>query len=85
MIEQGWLEETRAILRFLAERGIAPAAAPSLPAMSALGYRQMCAVLAGSLSLDEAIAQIKHDTRRFIRMQDTWFRKAGKIDGDSDS
>lgn len=75
MIEQGWLEETRGILAFLSARGISPEAAPSLPAMSALGYRQMCAVLAGRMTMKEAIAEIKHDTRRFIRMQDTWFRK----------
>ncbi|MFZ1793139.1 MAG: tRNA (adenosine(37)-N6)-dimethylallyltransferase MiaA [Anaerolineae bacterium] len=75
MIEQGWLEETRRILAFLSERGILADAAPSLPAMSALGYRQMCAVLAGRMTMDETIAEIKHDTRRFIRMQDTWFRQ----------
>ncbi len=72
MVEQGWLDEVRALLAGLDGRGIA---AEALPSMSALGYRQMIDVARGRLTLDEAVAAIKHDTRRFIRAQDTWFRK----------
>ncbi len=74
MIEQGWLEETRALLDYLGSQGIDPDAALRLPAMSALGYRQMIAVVRGQMTLEEAIAAIQRDTRRFIRAQDTWFR-----------
>jgi tRNA dimethylallyltransferase len=75
MIEQGWLEEVRALLDDLAARAIDAATALRLPSMSALGYREMIAVVRGQISLDEAIAQVKRETRRFIRAQDTWFRK----------
>jgi len=44
-----------------------------LPAMSGLGYRQIGQHLRGEISLDEAIALIKRQTRRFVRQQYTWF------------
>lgn len=75
MIESGWLDEARALLVELAARGIDADAALRLPAMSALGYREMCGVALGRLTLDEAIVLIKRETRRFIRAQDTWWRK----------
>lgn len=74
MIEQGWLEETRALLDDLSSRGIDAEAALRLPAVSALGYRQMIAVARNQMTLEDAIAAIRRDTRRFIRAQDTWFR-----------
>jgi tRNA dimethylallyltransferase len=75
MIEQGWVDEVRALLDDLAAHGIDSEAAMRLPAMSSLGYREICEVVAGKTTLDEAISRIKHETRRFIRAQDTWFRK----------
>ena len=79
MIEQGWVDEVRALLDELAARGIDADAAMRLPSMSSLGYREIAAVVRGQISLDEAITQIKHETRRFIRAQDTWFRKINRF------
>jgi tRNA dimethylallyltransferase len=45
-----------------------------LPAMSALGYRQIGAYLRGEATLDEAVALIKRDTRQFVRRQANWFK-----------
>ena len=45
-----------------------------LPAMSALGYRQIGEYLRGECSLDEAVAQIKRATRQFVRRQANWFK-----------
>ncbi len=45
-----------------------------LPSMSGLGYRQFRPYFAGEISLAEATASIKKDTRRFIRQQYAWFR-----------
>ena len=75
MIEQGWLSETQALLSFFAQHGFDADAALRLPSMSALGYREMAMVALGRMTLDQAIEAIKRATRRFIRMQDTWFRK----------
>ncbi len=45
-----------------------------LPALSAIGYRQIGAYLRGELSLAEAVTQIKRDTRVFVRRQANWFK-----------
>ncbi len=45
-----------------------------LPSMSGLGYRQLGRHLRGEISLDEAVALTKKETRRFIRQQYNWFR-----------
>ncbi|MCB0252196.1 MAG: tRNA (adenosine(37)-N6)-dimethylallyltransferase MiaA [Anaerolineae bacterium] len=47
---------------------------PELPALTGLGYRQMIQYLHGELSLEEAVEEIKRQTRRFVRQQYTWFR-----------
>ncbi len=46
----------------------------ALPAMSAIGYKQMGMYLRQELSLLEAIQQIKHHTRTFVRRQANWFK-----------
>lgn len=46
----------------------------ALPSMSGLGYKQIGGTLRGEMSLQEAIAAIKRDTRRFVRRQSNWFR-----------
>jgi len=45
-----------------------------LPSMSGLGYREIGAYLRGEVSLDEAVANIKRNTRDFVRRQYAWFR-----------
>ncbi len=45
-----------------------------LPAMSGLGYRQIGQYLRGEVSLTDAVALIKKETRRFVRQQYNWFR-----------
>lgn len=80
MLDEGWLAECEALLTYLEARGYSYEAALRLPALSALGYRELCAVVRGSKNLDEAMTEIKHATRRFIRMQDTWFRKLSPQD-----
>ena len=67
MIEGGWLEEVRALLR----RGYGP----GLPALSSLGYRELVEHLEGAVSLPEAVERIKGRTRRFARGQHAWFRR----------
>jgi len=71
MMEMGLLEETRR----LAEAGCEW----NQPAMMGLGYRQIGQHLRGEISLDEAVALIKKETRRFVRQQYNWFR----LDDDS--
>ncbi len=65
MVAAGWIDE----VRDLVARGYDL----DLPAMSALGYREIGAYLRGELSLEDAAALIKRHTRRFIRHQYAWF------------
>lgn len=44
-------------------------------ASEALGYSQVLAHLAGRISLDEAVEQIKIGSRRFAKQQRTWLRR----------
>ncbi|MBI3241930.1 MAG: tRNA (adenosine(37)-N6)-dimethylallyltransferase MiaA [Chloroflexi bacterium] len=66
MMVKGLVAETQA----LADKGYAW----SLPAMSALGYKQIGMCLRGECDLAEATRLIKHETRRFVRQQANWFR-----------
>jgi tRNA dimethylallyltransferase len=51
---------------------------PNLPTMSAIGYGEIIQYLQGEISLDEAVALIKRNTRIFVRRQANWF----KVDDD---
>jgi tRNA dimethylallyltransferase len=66
MFGAGAIEEVRA----LAARGLDPA----LPAMKAVGVRELIAHLGGRLSEDEALVRAQQETRRFAKRQLTWFR-----------
>ncbi len=65
-LEGGLVEEVRALLR----RGYPPA----LPAMRGLGYTELLAYLDGAVTLDEAVARFRRNTRRYAKRQWTWFR-----------
>jgi tRNA dimethylallyltransferase len=67
MLDAGLIAEVEELL----ERGYAP----DLPAMSAIGYRQITDHLRGSISLDEAKSQIRKATRQFVRRQSNWFKQ----------
>ncbi|HEX4964382.1 MAG TPA: tRNA (adenosine(37)-N6)-dimethylallyltransferase MiaA [Thermoanaerobaculia bacterium] len=71
MLEAGWVEEVKALLR----RGLVP----TLPAFQAIGYRQLVRHLEGAQSLDLAVADIVRETRRFAKRQETWFRKEPEV------
>ncbi|MBL4667261.1 MAG: tRNA (adenosine(37)-N6)-dimethylallyltransferase MiaA [Sneathiella sp.] len=67
MIEDaGAIEEVRLLL----EHGFDPA----LPVMKALGVPEIAALLAETLTKDEALARIKMLTRRYAKRQMTWVR-----------
>jgi tRNA dimethylallyltransferase len=65
MLAAGFLDEVRE----LAARGYGS----NLKAMGSLGYRHLLAHLAGEMSLELAIEELKRDTRRFAKRQLSWF------------
>jgi tRNA dimethylallyltransferase len=66
MITEGAIDEVEALL--------AHGLSEDLPAMKAIGVRQLSDHLAGKLPLDAALAGIRSETRRYAKRQLTWFR-----------
>lgn len=67
MIQKGLEKEVQDLLR----RGYSS----ELPSMKGIGYRQMITYLQEELSLEEAVEQIKRDSRRYAKRQITWFKR----------
>ena len=68
MLAAGFVEEVRALL----ERGDLGA---ELPAMRAVGYRQVRAYLDGQIAYDEMLNQAIVATRQYAKRQLTWLRR----------
>jgi len=66
MIEQGLVDEVRALR--------AEAQPLSQQARCAIGYAEILAHLEGRLNLEDAIEEIKKNTRRLAKRQRTWFK-----------
>ncbi len=67
MLADGWIDEVRGLLG----AGVDPAS----HSMKAIGYRHLCAVIGGEMTLDEARVAIARDTRRYAKRQITYFRR----------
>ncbi|HAY22080.1 MAG TPA: tRNA (adenosine(37)-N6)-dimethylallyltransferase MiaA [Desulfobacterales bacterium] len=52
---------------------------PRLKSLQSLGYRHIGGFLQGFLSWEEAVAQLKRDTRRYAKRQLTWLRSEPDI------
>ncbi|MDY0210905.1 MAG: tRNA (adenosine(37)-N6)-dimethylallyltransferase MiaA [Acholeplasma sp.] len=61
MLDDGFLQEVKT----LKKRGITP---------NILGYRELNQYIDGQITLDEAIALIKQNTRHLAKRQETWFK-----------
>ena len=66
MFAKGFLEEVKRLL----DNGYSP----SLPTLSAIGYRECIRVLQGELSEEQAKAEMRRLTRVFVRRQANWFK-----------
>ncbi|HEX2115325.1 MAG TPA: tRNA dimethylallyltransferase, partial [Alphaproteobacteria bacterium] len=66
MIAAGALDEVRALLQ--------QNLPPELPAMKALGVRELARYISGELDFDAAMALFQRATRQYAKRQYTWFR-----------
>lgn len=66
-LRRGLVDEVRGILA----RGYDP----SLPALQALGYKEVIAHLRGEVPFEEMVRVLKRNTRRYAKRQWTWFRR----------
>jgi len=64
MVEDGLIEEARKVYPL-----------KHLNALNTVGYKELFAHFDGKITRDEAIQQIKNNTRKYARKQLTWFRK----------
>ena len=71
MIAAGWINEVQRLL----DTGHAP----DLRRLRAIGYLELAAHLRGELPLEDAVAEIKKNTRRYAKRQLSWFRQDARI------
>jgi tRNA dimethylallyltransferase len=66
MVEHGALDEVRALMARNLDA--------DLPAMKAVGVRELAAHLRGEATLEAALAAAQQETRRYAKRQTTWMR-----------
>jgi tRNA dimethylallyltransferase len=66
MVDEGAIDEVRSVMALDLD--------PMLPAMKAVGVRELGRMLAGETTLTEAIAAAQQETRRYAKRQITWLR-----------
>lgn len=71
MFEQGLEDEARAILNMGIEN--------TSTAMQSIGYKELFSYFDGQRSFDEAVEEIKRNTRRYAKRQLTWFKRNENI------
>jgi len=72
MLSSGLVDEVKNLLN----QGVSVEAT----SMQGLGYKQIAEFCLGRLSYDEAVRQLKRDTRRFAKRQLTWFKRDKRIE-----
>jgi tRNA dimethylallyltransferase len=71
MLDAGFLKE----VKFLLKKGYSYRLKP----LQSLGYRHIISFLKGKASFDEAVSQLRRDTRHYAKRQLTWFRADPEI------
>lgn len=69
MMASGLLDEVKALYPY-----------KQLNALNTVGYKELFDFLDGKLSLEEAVAMIKQNTRRYAKRQLTWFNNQGNFE-----
>jgi tRNA dimethylallyltransferase len=67
MFANGFVDEVKGLL----EKGYSP----TLPSMSAIGYRECVSVAKGLLTEEQAKVEMRRVTRMFVRRQANWFKE----------
>lgn len=69
MIQNGLLQEAEKNLNYIADNG----------AFQAIGHKELYGFFKGECSLTEAVENLKRQTRRYAKRQNTWFKKDQRI------
>jgi tRNA dimethylallyltransferase len=70
MFSNGFMDEVKSLL--------AKGYPPTLPTMSAIGYRECVQVIEGRITLEQAKQLIRRTTRVFVRRQANWFKETDR-------
>lgn len=70
MLEAGVLDEAKMLYEEY----------PEVQAVRAIGYKEFFPYFEGQISLDEAVEQLKQNSRRYAKRQLTWFRNRMKVE-----
>lgn len=76
MIEMGLIQEVRNVLNLIRKNATGE---QPLPALQAIGYKEIAGYLADLYCIDEAIRLIKKRTKMYAKRQFTWFKKEKDI------
>ncbi|HEY6062098.1 MAG TPA: tRNA (adenosine(37)-N6)-dimethylallyltransferase MiaA [Chitinophagaceae bacterium] len=68
MMEAGLLEEVKRLMQY-----------QNLNALQTVGYKELFDYMQGNISLNDAVLQIKTNTRQYAKRQMTWFKKDQSI------
>lgn len=68
MMEQGLEEEARRIIEMVKDKG-------RITSFQAIGYKEFMKYFDGEITLDEAVSNIKQESRRYAKRQVTWFKR----------
>ncbi|MBL8099510.1 MAG: tRNA (adenosine(37)-N6)-dimethylallyltransferase MiaA [Anaerolineales bacterium] len=68
MFANGLIDEVQGLL----DKGYSP----TLPSMSAIGYRECVSVVQGHMSIEQAKVEMRRITRIFVRRQSNWFKES---------
>jgi tRNA dimethylallyltransferase len=68
MMDQGLLDEVKNLIPF-----------KYLNALQTVGYRELFDYFEGKITLDFAISEIKKNSRRYAKRQNTWFKRNPEI------
>ena len=71
MMQQGLVQEVEKLREMGCRRGMV--------SMQGLGYKEILDYLNGEISLEEAVYQLKRDTRHFAKRQLTWFKREHQV------
>ena len=71
MMQQGLVQEVEKLREMGCRRGMV--------SMQGLGYKEILDYLNGEISLEEAVYQLKRDTRHFAKRQLTWFKRERQV------
>ena len=71
MFAGGLLDEVKVLL--------ASGYSPTLPSMSAIGYRECVSVVNGQMTVEQAKVEMRRITRVFVRRQANWFKESDPL------